>query len=89
MPEHSHSRIRGREREAATVNQSDARDCLPEDASSIPTLEKTSDHGPYSNEINVHGGAKGPLEPGSKLEPSFVGALVKAVSKRDLLIVVP
>ena len=47
-----------------------------------------SDHGPYSNEIDVHGGTKGLLESGSKVEPSFVGALVEAISKCDLLVVV-
>jgi len=49
---------------------------------------KVSDHGPYSKEINWYGSAEGPLEPGGKLEPSFVGALVEAVSKGDLFVVV-
>lgn len=51
-------------------------------------LAKISDHGPHSKEINWHRSTKGPLEPGSKIEPSFVGALVEAISKCDLLVVV-
>ena len=46
------------------------------------------DHEPYSNEIDLHGGTKGLLESCSKLESSFVGALVEAISKCDLLVVV-
>jgi len=46
-------------------------------------------HGPHSKEIDVHGSTKGFLEPISKLDPSFVLTLVEAVSKGDLLIVVP
>jgi len=53
------------------------------------TLEKISDHEPYSNEINVHGDTKSLLESFSKLKPSFVSALVEAVCEGDLLIVVP
>jgi len=51
-------------------------------------LVKISDHGPHSKEIDGHGSAKGLLEPGSKLEPSFVSAFVEAVSKGNLLVVV-
>ena len=47
-----------------------------------------SDHGPYSDEIDVHGGTKGLLESGGKLKPSFVDAFIEAVSKGDLLVVV-
>ena len=35
----------------------------------------------------MHGGTKGLLEPGSKVKPSFVSALVEAIRKRDLLVV--
>lgn len=54
-----------------------------------PTLAETPDHEPYSNEINVHGGTKGPFEPGGKFEPGLVSALVKRISKGDLFVVVP
>jgi len=50
-------------------------------------LAKISDHGPYSNELNWHGGAKGLLEPIG--ECLVVGGLVEAISKGDLLVVVP
>jgi hypothetical protein len=50
---------------------------------------KVSDHGPYSNEINAHGGTKSLLESGSKVEPSLVGALIEGIRKGDQLIVVP
>ena len=48
-----------------------------------------ADHGPHSKEIDGHGGTKRPLESFSKIDPSFVGALVEAVGKWDLFIVVP
>ena len=51
-------------------------------------LAEILDHGPYSKEIYVHGGTKGLLETGSKLEPSFITALVECISKRDLFVVV-
>jgi len=51
-------------------------------------LMKMSDHVPYSNEIDMHGGTKGLLESCSKLEPNFVGAFVEAISKCDLLLIV-
>jgi len=51
-------------------------------------LAKILDHGPYSKEIDVHGGTKGLLESGSKLEPGFVTALVEGVSEGDLLFVI-
>ena len=48
-----------------------------------------SDHGPYSEEIDLHGGAEGPFEPHGKLKPGFIGALEEAVSEGDLFVVVP
>ena len=51
-------------------------------------LAKILDHGPYSKEIDVYRGAKSLLEPGSKLEPGFVTALIECISKGDLLVVV-
>jgi len=48
----------------------------------------SSDHGPYSNEIDVDWRAKGPLESGGELEPNFVSSLVESVSEWDLLLVV-
>jgi len=49
---------------------------------------KVADHGPHSEEIDGHGGAKGLFEFRSEIDPSFVGALVEGISKCDLLIVV-
>ena len=51
-------------------------------------LVKILDYGPYSKEIDMHGGTKGLLESGSKLEPGFVTALVEGVGKGDLLIII-
>ena len=51
-------------------------------------LAKEPDYKPYSDEIDVHGDTEGPLESGGKLEPDFVGALVEAVSKCDLFVIV-
>jgi len=89
MSEHPHGRVRGRERKVAGVDQSDARDSVPEDTqSTLLCLAKRTDHGPHSNEIDAHWGTKGLLESGSKLVPDFVTALVESISKSDLLIVV-
>jgi len=49
---------------------------------------KTSDHGPYSNEIYVDGRANGTFESGGKLETGFIGALIEGITKGDLLSVV-
>ena len=51
-------------------------------------LLKISDHEPYSDELDWHGRAKGPLESVSKFDPSIVGALIEAIGKCDLLVVV-
>ena len=50
-------------------------------------LTKISNHGPYSDEIDLHWGTKGLLEP--DCEPVVAGAFVEGISERDLLIVVP
>ena len=49
---------------------------------------KTSDHGPYSNKINVDGRAKGTLKSGGKLETGSIGAFIEGISKGDLFFVV-
>ena len=49
-------------------------------------LTKISDHGPYSNELDWHGGAKGPLERVGEL--LVVGGPVEFIGKCDLLVVV-
>jgi len=49
-------------------------------------LANISDYRPYSEEIDLHGGAIRPLESGRKL---FIVVLVEAISKTDLFIIVP
>jgi hypothetical protein len=73
-----------------TIYYSDACDGVPgEPRVKALLLAKTSDHGPYSNKIDMGDVcAEGLLESDGKFFTVFVGAFVEGISKGDLLFVV-